>query len=82
MTWIAHGIEARVGWMVGDLLSALAVFIALMTLCMLWMLPTWYRQWRCPHERYFETRGCDAVCNRCRKNLGFIGTVQRQRGGS
>ena len=26
----------------------------------------------CKHEEFFETMACDAVCNKCHKNLGFI----------
>lgn len=37
------------------------------------------RQSRCKHERYYETSACDAVCKRCGKNLGFIGTVREKK---
>lgn len=33
-------------------------------------------RWRCPHER-FHDGACDAICDRCGKNLGFIGRVGR-----
>lgn len=26
----------------------------------------------CQHERYRETRACDAICINCGRNLGFI----------
>lgn len=26
----------------------------------------------CKHEEYFETMACDAICNKCHKNLGFV----------
>lgn len=29
---------------------------------------------KCQHESVRETMACDAVCNKCSKNLGFIGT--------
>lgn len=35
-----------------------------------------WRQSRCAHESYSETAACDAVCNACGKNLGFIGAVK------
>lgn len=38
-----------------------------------------YKQARCPHESFYETMACDAVCNSCGKNLGFIGTVRKKR---
>lgn len=37
------------------------------------------KQARCKHVYYHETRACDAVCNHCGKNLGFIGTVRKER---
>lgn len=40
------------------------------------------KQARCKHTYYLETRACDAVCNQCGKNLGFIGTLKKQRSGS
>lgn len=33
----------------------------------------------CKHEKYHETMACDAVCQNCGKNLGFIGNVQKER---
>lgn len=34
---------------------------------------------RCTHIYYHETQACDAVCNHCGKNLGFIGNVREHR---
>lgn len=34
------------------------------------------RQKRCKHASYHETGACDAVCNDCGKNLGFIGRIR------
>ena len=39
----------------------------------------WLQQRRCDHEKYFETMACEAVCTKCGKNLGFIGTVREER---
>ena len=37
-------------------------------------LPVAFKQWRCKHDGDFrETMQCDAICNKCNKNLGFIG---------
>lgn len=40
-----------------------------------------FKQSRCKHENYsyYETMSCDAKCSNCRKNLGFIGTVRKER---
>ena len=36
-------------------------------------------QRNCNHEKYYENRACDAICTQCGKNLGFIGTVRKER---
>jgi hypothetical protein len=37
----------------------------------------WIAQWLCRHDAgCHETRSCDAICNKCGKNLGFIGTLR------
>jgi hypothetical protein len=37
------------------------------------------QQSRCPHdEGIHETQACDAICNKCGANLGFIGTWREQ----
>jgi hypothetical protein len=38
------------------------------------------RQRKCKHDgRINETQACDAICAKCGKNLGFIGSL-RNRG--
>jgi hypothetical protein len=34
----------------------------------------------CDHKSYREDRSCSAICSKCGKNLGFIGTVRKERG--
>lgn len=34
----------------------------------------WWKYKDCKHEKISETSACDAVCNNCNKNLGFIGS--------
>lgn len=36
-------------------------------------------QKRCKHTDFRETPACDAICNNCGKNLGFIGSVRKKR---
>ena len=58
----------------GDLLSLalLAVVLALLTAG---AAATAWRRARCPHDRGVnETQSCSAVCRRCGKDLGFIGS--------
>jgi hypothetical protein len=33
----------------------------------------------CKHEEYFETMACDAICDKCHKNLGFIGNIRKDK---
>lgn len=38
------------------------------------------KQWMCPHDGGVnETRACDAICRKCGKNLGFIGTEENKK---
>lgn len=40
------------------------------------------KQARCKHDGGVnETQACDAICRKCGKNLGFIGTWRKQNGG-
>lgn len=77
MIWTV--IQARIGWTLADLaigfvvLSALGVFMSLLS------LPRWLQQRRCKHETYHETQACDAICSRCGKNLGFIGSWHERK---
>lgn len=32
-----------------------------------------WKQSHCQHESISESMACDAICNNCSKNLGFIG---------
>lgn len=64
---------------IGDILGACALLIALA----IWLatrLSTTVRQRRCSHDgRINETQACDAICGKCGKNLGFIGSVRAAR---
>ena len=44
---------------------------------LLFALPEAIKQARCKHERVRETMACDAVCQACGKNLGFIGNWRK-----
>ena len=40
----------------------------------------WWRQKCCDHdEGVHETRSCDAICSKCGKNLGFIGSEKNKQ---
>lgn len=41
--------------------------------------PGWWRRIRCKHERFHENSACHAICANCQKDLGFIGTVRKER---
>lgn len=46
----------------------------------IWAITDWLRQTLCKHESYYENRACNAICNRCGKNLGFIGNLRDKHG--
>lgn len=65
---------------IGDIFGGIT-FILFLIFLLAWCIRDWWVQWRCKHESYYENMACDAICNHCRKNLGFIGTVREQRNG-
>ena len=66
---------------VWDVLQIAVVVLVLLAAAAI-MLPQWFRQWRCKHDGGVrETMACDAICDKCSANLGFIGTWrEKQRG--
>lgn len=64
-------------WTVGDIIGL--VIFALIVFCFaLAAVITRVKQFRCKHEKYYETQSCDAICSRCGKNLGFIGRLKKK----
>lgn len=59
--------------------------IIILTIIAVWFLievPVLFRQARCKHNGSVrETSACDAICNDCGKNLGFIDTWRKQQAG-
>lgn len=42
----------------------------------------WLQQSRCKHDGGVnETQACDAICRKCGKNLGFIGSWRKRNDG-
>ncbi len=66
-------------WTVGDVLG-----LGLLALVLLWGVwitnATWWRESRCKHDGGVdETMACDAICRKCGKNLGFIGSWRERQ---
>ena len=76
MEWMWAAFWAWFGWNILAPLAFGAVVLLVVGLC---MIPGVVRQARCEHQRFRETMACDAICNDCGKNLGFIGAVRDQR---
>ena len=59
---------------ISDVIGAVVVA----TIVLIWLLVViteWLRQARCKHDcGVNETQACDAICRKCGKNMGFIGT--------
>ncbi len=63
-----------------DVATIICVVVVLIA-CVTPLLLTLMRQRRCLHnEGVTETSACDAICRKCRKNLGFIGTWRMKKG--
>jgi hypothetical protein len=68
MDWLWAAVAAWFGWnIVAPFLLLLGVFVVV-------VLRVTIREWRCDHAHYFENRACHAICSKCHKDLGFIGT--------
>lgn len=65
-------------WTINDAIGVALFFLFVIGSAIFFCLQA-LRQRRCKHDRFFETPACNAICSRCGKNLGFIGTVRKQR---
>lgn len=62
----------------GDIVGLAIGGIACIAAAIFFALDAW-KEHRCKHEEFFETSACDAICKKCSKNLGFIGTLREKR---
>lgn len=76
MEWIANGFYAWIGVAIAKIMLGIGLILICGVGLILLSLPNWIRQQRCKHIRYHETMSCDAICNDCGKNLGFIGKIR------
>ena len=60
-------------------LIALFVFLFLIAYVLIDQFQVWNKQRKCKHESYREDRSCNAICNQCGKNLGFIGNIRDKK---
>lgn len=59
-------------WTLDSVLTVVALAFLAVVFGISWIRTTW-KQMRCKHESVRETGTCDAICNNCNQNLGFIG---------
>jgi len=57
----------------------IAIVLAIIFVVFCLLAPGLIKQLRCKHEEYRETPACDAICKKCGKNLGFIGSLRGGR---
>jgi lysylphosphatidylglycerol synthetase-like protein (DUF2156 family) len=61
-------------WNISDAIGVVVVAIIVL-IVMFVSITELIRQARCKHDGGVnETQACDAICRKCGKNLGFIGT--------
>lgn len=66
-------------WTIGDAIQIILLLLLAMGFLAIWLHRIYY-QWRCHHDgNVGETAVCDAICLKCGKNLGFIGTWREKR---
>lgn len=62
---------------VSDILTIALVSVVVLLLLFV-QIATYFRQLKCKHDGGVnETQACDAICRKCGKNLGFIGTWRK-----
>lgn len=65
---------------IAEFLFAVGISLLVVVVALLVSLPSIRRQAKCKHDgSVIETSSCDAICNQCGKNLGFIGTWRKSR---
>lgn len=74
MEWVIAAFWAKIGWVLGELAIFVVVITVSFVILLLLSTRRVIRQNRCRHVHFHETRACEAICNDCGKNLGFIGT--------
>lgn len=57
---------------IAEVIVGLLVLLGVVVIVALSYLPGYLHKKVCKHEKYRETRACDAICVNCGKNLGFI----------
>ena len=62
-----------------ETILTMALVVIFILLKSYWALKDYIKKRKCDHSGYRETMACDAVCTKCSKNLGFIGTVRDKR---
>ena len=66
-------------WTIGDAVTAIVILLALLAWLCIWV-PSALKEALCKHDGgVSETRSWDAICDQCGKNLGFIGTWQKEQ---
>jgi hypothetical protein len=67
-------------WTLKDVLFV-AIVVPILVAWALVSLSTWWKQFWCKHDGgVIETQACNAICKKCLKNLGFIGTWRDEGG--
>lgn len=65
-------------WTISDAITLGLVSLVLVVVCGMNLLRI-IQEGRCPHDGGVnETSACDAICRKCGKNLGFIGTWRKE----
>lgn len=60
----------------------IAVGVLMLGVWVLVLLIKWWQQSRCKHDSGVnETQACVAICRKCGKNLGFIGSWRKRSKG-
>lgn len=68
-------------WTIGDIGNVVLgclVFLVFLFMALKEWMKQWMKQIHCKHDGGINgTRSCDAICRKCGKNLGFIGSWRK-----
>lgn len=76
MEWLFNAFWAIIGVFFAYLVLTALVLVAVVLVRGGVAVPRIIKQSRCKYLRYRETAACDAICNDCGRNLGFIGDLK------
>lgn len=62
-----------------EMTVSLCILLVLVLVVLLLAFLDKIKQWWCPHTAYRENRACNGICLGCKKDLGFVGELRKDK---